>query len=63
LAAGDFDVVSGVADGFAEVHGGPGGGAPVEGGVAERGAHVVHHGGEVNNKLTEGTRSQPASIR
>src|SRR6516165_7910925 len=34
LAAGEFDVVSGVADGIGQVHGGPGGRVLVEGGVA-----------------------------
>ena len=45
LAAGEFDVVSGVRDGVGEVHGGPGGGALVEGGVAEHGAQVIHGAG------------------
>ena len=45
-------MVSGVADGVGCVHGGPGGGALVEGGVAERGAQMIHHAGEVEDILT-----------
>jgi hypothetical protein len=46
LAAGAFDLVSGVGDGVGQVHGGPNGRVPLEGGVAERATHAVHGAGE-----------------
>jgi hypothetical protein len=54
LAAGEFDAVSGVFDGVGQVQVGPGGGALLEGGVAERGAQVIHHGGKVEDPQTDG---------
>jgi hypothetical protein len=58
LAASELDVVSGVADGVGQVHGGPGGGALVEGGGPEPTCKLFRL-----ERAAEATRARLAGLR